>query len=49
MTPLGTLMWTASSAGWLVLWWVTKIPEAGWTGVGCAVMATAWHIVQNLD
>ena len=47
MTPMGTLMWTASSAGWFVLWYVTSVPAAGWTSLGCGLMAAAWHWIQG--
>lgn len=48
MTPLGTMAWTACSAGWLVLGIVTGLPEAYATAIGCAGCAALWHLVQSL-
>jgi len=48
MTPLGTLMWTASSAGWTVLAYLTGIPEAAVTALSCGLMAIIWHYLQKI-
>ncbi len=35
----GAYVWTASSAGWTVLWGVTGVDMAGVVAVGCLAMA----------
>lgn len=39
----GTLIWTASSAGWLVLAFLTHVPDAFLVSGACAIMAWAWN------
>lgn len=36
-------MWTASSAGWLVLGYVTGVELALVCGLACGLMACIWH------
>lgn len=47
MSPYGTYMWTASSAGWFVLAYVTDVQEAWVTGMGCGVCAAIWYLVTR--
>jgi hypothetical protein len=42
MRRTGTYMWTASSAGWLVIAYVTGLEEALIVSVACALTAVIW-------
>jgi hypothetical protein len=42
-------MWTASSAGWLVLGYATGVDAAYYTSAGCGMLALAWHVAQNWE
>ena len=39
---IGSYIWTASSAGWLVLFLLTQTAEAFVLSFGCAVGALVW-------
>lgn len=43
MYKSGTYMWTASSAGWFVLWVVGAGEMCALVSLACAGMAWAWH------
>jgi len=40
---LGTLMWTGSAAGWAVLAYLTRLPEAAYVSVGCVAVSYVWY------
>lgn len=43
----GAYVWTASSAGWTVLWGVTGLAEVGAVAVGCLAMAGVFLICSE--
>lgn len=47
LTKWGSYVWTASSAGWIVLGYVTQVPEAYAVGIGCAAMGGLWLIISE--
>ena len=40
---MGSLIWTACSAGWFVLGYVTGLTQAYMTGVGCLAVAALFY------
>lgn len=44
MGRAGTYMWTASSAGWAVLAYLTGVEAAAMVSGGCAAAAVIWYL-----
>ena len=44
---IGSFIWTACSAGWLVLFGLTQAPECFVVSAGCAVAALAWNFLLH--
>lgn len=42
---IGSYIWTASSAGWLVLFVITGLPECFVVSALCAVASIAWNVL----
>jgi hypothetical protein len=38
-------MWTASGAGWFVLFAITELPECFVVSAACCVASLAWHLM----
>ena len=47
MSKWGTYAWTASAAGWAVLYYITELPEALACAIGCGLMAAIWGGLQK--
>lgn len=43
----GTYIWTTCAAGWTTIWYMTQLPEAGVTAMGCCIMAILWRVLQK--
>ncbi len=42
---VGSYTWTASGAGWFVLFCITELPEVFVVSVGCLVASLAWNLL----